>query len=73
MKKFLIVTALIQVLIISLYFYKTHKQNPTNIRLDENYIEEISIAKLPSPSKKKVLSEKKDIKKSISLLKAGYT
>lgn len=68
MKKILIVTALIPVLIISLYFYKTHKQNPTNIHLDENYIEEIFIAKLPSPTKKKVLSEEKDIKKIVDFI-----
>ncbi|WP_051542078.1 hypothetical protein [Clostridium lundense] len=68
MKKSLIVTALILVSIISLYFYKIHKQNPTSIHLNENYIEEISIAKLPSPPKKKVLSEKKDIKKIVDFI-----
>lgn len=68
MKKILIITASILVLIIPLYFYKIHKKNSTGIHLNENYIKEISIAKLPSPPKKKVLSERKDIKKVVDFI-----
>ncbi|WMJ81006.1 hypothetical protein RBU49_01765 [Clostridium sp. MB40-C1] len=68
MKKLLIPISIIIFLICLLCFYRNHNKDLTRLCLNENSIKEISLAKLPVPPRKKVLSEKEDLKKIIDFV-----
>lgn len=53
---------------VQLFFYKSYNKPPNTISINENSISELSIARLPVPPKKKILSQRKDIKKIVQFV-----
>lgn len=67
-KQIIVLILLLFVSSVQLFFYKSYNKTPNTININENSISELSIAKLPVPPKKKVLSQKKDIKKIVQFV-----
>lgn len=59
---------LLTIFSVQLFFYKSYNKPPNTISINENSISELSIARLPVPPKKKILSQRKDIKKIVQFV-----